>query len=104
MHALAHIEFNAINLALDAVHRFRAMPHEYYHDWLRVADEEIGHVAIGSRWFYHLCEQRILEPVSTFTRLFKNHFPKGLHGPFNVNAREKAGFSEAEIEILAAGL
>ena len=42
-HAIAHIEFNAINLALDAVYRFRSMPHEYYTDWLRVAAEESRH-------------------------------------------------------------
>ncbi len=40
IHALAHIEFNAINLALDAVYRFRDLPREYYGDWLRVAAEE----------------------------------------------------------------
>ena len=43
IHALAHIEFNAINLALDAAHRFAGMPPEYYADWLRVADEEALH-------------------------------------------------------------
>lgn len=43
IHALAHIEFNAINLALDAAHRFAGMPPEYYSDWLRVADEEALH-------------------------------------------------------------
>ena len=37
IHAIAHIEFNAINLALDAVYRFRDMPKSYYDDWLRVA-------------------------------------------------------------------
>ena len=42
-HVLTHIEFNAINLALDAVYRFRVMPAEFYHDWLRVADEEASH-------------------------------------------------------------
>ena len=36
VHALAHIEFNAINLALDAAHRFVDMPEAYYADWLRV--------------------------------------------------------------------
>jgi len=46
MHAVAHIEFNAINLALDAVHRFRDMPREYYRDWLRVADEEARHFSM----------------------------------------------------------
>lgn len=43
IHALAHIEFNAINLALDAVYRFRDLPHDYYGDWLQVADEEAQH-------------------------------------------------------------
>lgn len=43
VHALAHIEFNAINLALDAGHRFAGMPVAYYADWLRVADEEALH-------------------------------------------------------------
>jgi len=43
IHAIVHIEFNAINLALDAVYRFRDMPDAYYDDWLRVADEEAHH-------------------------------------------------------------
>ena len=43
VHAVAHIEFNAINLALDAVYRFRGMPGEYYADWLSVAADEARH-------------------------------------------------------------
>jgi uncharacterized ferritin-like protein (DUF455 family) len=43
MHAVCHIEFNAINLALDAVWRFANMPESYYTDWLRVAYEESQH-------------------------------------------------------------
>jgi uncharacterized ferritin-like protein (DUF455 family) len=43
MHAIAHIEFNAINLAADAVHRFQDMPREYYGDWIRVAADEARH-------------------------------------------------------------
>ena len=43
LHAITHIEFNAINLALDAVYRFQEMPIAYYDDWLRVADEEATH-------------------------------------------------------------
>jgi uncharacterized ferritin-like protein (DUF455 family) len=39
-HAVCHIEFNAINLVLDAAWRFEGMPTQYYPDWLRVADEE----------------------------------------------------------------
>jgi uncharacterized ferritin-like protein (DUF455 family) len=42
-HAFAHIEFNAINIALDAVYRFNDMPADFYRDWLRVAAEEGKH-------------------------------------------------------------
>ena len=46
IHAIAHIEFNAINLALDAVYRFRSMPPEYCADWLQVAEEEAYHFSL----------------------------------------------------------
>jgi uncharacterized ferritin-like protein (DUF455 family) len=48
LHALAHIEFNAINLALDAVWRFSGMPEAFYGDWLRVAGEEAHHFTLLS--------------------------------------------------------
>jgi len=179
IHAVTHIEANAINLALDAAHRFAGMPKAYYDDWLRVADEEalhfglladrlaahgaaygdlpahdglwamavqtaddplrrmalvprvleargldvtpgmqarfadigdhetavvlqrifddeVGHVAIGSRWFAHLCEQQGLEPEATFRHLLAEEgitvFP-----PVNVEARGRAGFSAEEL-------
>lgn len=43
IHALCHIEFTAINLALDAVYRFQDLPAAFYEDWLRVAAEEVLH-------------------------------------------------------------
>lgn len=43
IHALCHIEFTAINLALDAVYRFGGLPADYYGDWIRVAAEEVLH-------------------------------------------------------------
>jgi uncharacterized ferritin-like protein (DUF455 family) len=46
IHAVAHIEFNAINLAWDAVHRFRGLPRHYYADWIQVADEEAYHFSL----------------------------------------------------------
>ncbi|MGQ9724256.1 MAG: ferritin-like domain-containing protein [Tepidimonas sp.] len=64
IHAICHIEFNAINLALDAVWRFPGMPHAFYGDWLRVAAEEAEHFTLlrdhlralvgpqGQRWDY----------------------------------------------------
>ena len=48
LHAIAHIEFNAINLALDAVWRFDGMPEPFYLDWLRVAAEEAQHFTLLS--------------------------------------------------------
>ena len=64
LHAICHIEFNAINLALDAVWRFPGMPEVFYADWLRVAGEEAQHFELlhtlllalggpnGERWHY----------------------------------------------------
>lgn len=184
IHALVHIEFNAINLALDAVWRFPGMPCEYYADWLRVADDEalhftlladhlkalgheygdfpahnglwdlavetqhdllarmallprtmeargldvtpglraklvqagdvavgsimdiilrdeIGHVAIGNRWYGWLCERRDLEPVATYARLAAEHRVTPSRGPFNLEARRAAGFSEQELAALS---
>jgi uncharacterized ferritin-like protein (DUF455 family) len=46
LHAICHIEFNAINLALDAVWRFNNMPEAFYRDWLRVAAEEAEHFSL----------------------------------------------------------
>jgi len=64
LHAICHIEFNAINLALDAVWRFPGMPDAFYLDWLRVAGEEAYHFGLlhhlltnlrgpkGEQWSY----------------------------------------------------
>jgi uncharacterized ferritin-like protein (DUF455 family) len=43
IHSIAHIEFNAINLAWDAVYRFRGLPDAYYADWVGVASDESRH-------------------------------------------------------------
>lgn len=43
VHAMAHIEFNAVNLAWDAVYRFRDLPEQFYSDWIKVAEEEAYH-------------------------------------------------------------
>lgn len=185
LHAIAHIEFNAINLALDAVYRFRDLPRDYYTGWLQVAKEEaehfvlvrthlqrlgydygdfpahdglwemagrtaadplarmalvprlfeargldatppiinkfvsvgdheavrileiilreeVGHVALGDRWFRYLCAQRGLEPLSTYRRLLADYGAPRLRRPFNVKARLAAGFSEQELNELCA--
>ena len=46
IHAVCHIEFNAINLALDAAYRFQSLPRDYYLDWMRVAVEESKHFSL----------------------------------------------------------
>jgi uncharacterized ferritin-like protein (DUF455 family) len=185
IHALAHIEFNAINLALDAIWRFPDMPRAYYTDWLQVAGEEalhfsllighlqnlgykygdfpahnslwemaektqhdilarialvprtmeargldvtpklraklaqagdsaaagildiilrdeIGHVAIGNRWFAWLCQQRGIEPLLTYQQLVCTYDVPPLHASFNVAARLAAGFSIEELTALQA--
>ena len=61
VHAIAHIEFNAMNLALDAVYRFRDMPQDYYRDWMRVASEESTH--------FQLLSQRLAELGSYYGAL-----------------------------------
>ena len=53
VHALAHIEFNAVNLACDAVYRFQGLPDDFYSDWLQVAAEEAYH--------FSLLQQRLAE-------------------------------------------
>ena len=184
LHAIAHIEFNAINLALDAVWRFAGMPREFYLDWLKVACEEalhftllhdhlqglgfrygdfdahdglwtmaertaadvlarmalvprtleargldatpplqaklaragdhraveilaiilrdeVGHVLIGNRWYRELCRERGLDPIALYPDLVARHEAPRLRPPFNLAAREAAGFSAEEIAYLS---
>lgn len=58
VHAIAHIEFNAINLALDAACRFRDMPEAYYADWVCIAADEARH--------FGLLQQRLTVLNSTY--------------------------------------
>ncbi len=46
IHSITHIEFNAINLALDAIYRFRGLPRNYYDDWITVAADEVHHFTL----------------------------------------------------------
>lgn len=183
LHAICHIEFNAINLALDAVWRFPGLPEAFYRDWLQVAGEEalhftllrshlrtlghdygdylahdglwqmaertradvlarmalvprtleargldatppiqaklrkagdleavgildiilrdeIGHVAIGNRWYRWLCERQGEDPVTLYPTLVARYEAPRLRRPFNLTARQAAGFSDAELAWL----
>lgn len=185
LHAVAHIEFTAIQLAWDMVYRFRGMPAAFYDDWLEVAIEEafhfslvrgrlkhfgadygqfpahrglwelaeetahdvkarlalvprvmeargldvtpamigkldaagdeatadilriilrdeVGHVARGTRWFRYVCNEQGIDPMIEYFDLVKRHLRGAVRGPFNREARLAAGFSESELERLAA--
>jgi uncharacterized ferritin-like protein (DUF455 family) len=186
IHALAHIELNAIDLALDLCWRFAGMPHDFYRQWTGVAREEalhfellrdhlhglgfaygdfpahnalwemaektrhdllarialvprtleargldaspaikaklvsagdkaagaildvilrdeIGHVAVGNRWYRVLCSERGLDPIATYAELAERYRAPRLRGPFNLEARRAAGFDEAELLALGRG-
>jgi uncharacterized ferritin-like protein (DUF455 family) len=185
IHSLAHIELNAVNLALDIVWRFDTMPADFYRNWIGVAGDEarhfallrehletmgyaygdfpahdglwemaertrgdllarlalvprtleargldaappirdklqgagdqrgaailatiladeIGHVAIGNRWYRWLCAQRGQDPVSSYAELAQRYRAPRLRGPFNLVARRAAGFDEQELAALQA--
>jgi len=48
LHAIAHIELNAIDLAWDMIARFARpdLPRAFYDDWVRVGDEEAKHFTL----------------------------------------------------------
>jgi len=74
------------------------------HDAVKIMDtilrDEIGHVAIGNRWYAYLCKQRGLEPLATFRSLLREYNAPKLRGPLHTTARLAAGFTEAEMKML----
>ena len=69
----------------------------------RIYADEIGHVAVGARWFAWLCRVRGLNPAATFRDRVRRHFTGTLKPPFNHAAREEAGLSGDFYLPLAAG-
>lgn len=65
--------------------------------------DEIGHVAIGNRWYRWLCVQRGLDPLSTYAALAERYGAPRPRGPFNLEARRAAGFDDAELAALSDG-
>ena len=65
-----------------------------------ILSDEIAHVAVGNHWYDWLCEQRGLEPISTFETLRQTYKAPKLKGPFNLAARRAAGFKEQELAAL----
>ena len=69
----------------------------------RIYRDEIGHVAIGLRWFDRLCRMRGLVPEEVFHQRVQRYFKGDLKPPFNHEARAAAGFPARYYEPLAAG-
>jgi uncharacterized ferritin-like protein (DUF455 family) len=62
--------------------------------------DEIGHVAVGNRWYFWLCEKQKLDPIATYSELASRYKAPKQHPPFNLDARRRAGFSELELAAL----
>jgi uncharacterized ferritin-like protein (DUF455 family) len=66
----------------------------------RILRDEIGHVAIGNRWYHALCRRRDIDSVAAYAELTRTHQAPRLHGPFNLAARRQAGFLPEELAAL----
>ncbi|MEE9395656.1 MAG: ferritin-like domain-containing protein [Methylococcales bacterium] len=66
----------------------------------RILRDEVGHVEIGSRWFKTLCEKRKVDSEDTYFQMIDQYLRTKVRGPFNLELRRAAGFSEAELERL----
>jgi uncharacterized ferritin-like protein (DUF455 family) len=67
----------------------------------RIYEDEIGHVAVGVRWFKLACRERGLDPEATFHNRVRRYFTGALKPPFNRAARDRAGFPATYYEKLA---
>jgi uncharacterized ferritin-like protein (DUF455 family) len=56
-----------------------------------IYSEEVGHVAVGVKWFHLVCEQLDKEPEAHFKELVESRYTATLKPPFNVEARTQAG-------------
>lgn len=70
----------------------------------RILNDEVGHVAAGSRWFRWVCARRGAEPEATYFGFLQSRLRSEVRGPFNRELRLVAGFSPGELDRLEAGL
>jgi uncharacterized ferritin-like protein (DUF455 family) len=68
----------------------------------RIYRDEIGHVAVGARWFGHLCRERGHDPAAVFADRVRRCFTGALKPPFNRDARDRAGLPPEYYAPLAA--
>jgi uncharacterized ferritin-like protein (DUF455 family) len=65
-----------------------------------ILEEEVGHVAIGNQWYHWLCQRDQQDPLAFYAKAAAQHDAPRLKPPFNLAARKRAGFSQAEIDAL----
>jgi uncharacterized ferritin-like protein (DUF455 family) len=65
-----------------------------------ILNDEIGHVLIGNRWFNVLCAKDNLSPITAYRELAAKYRAPVLKGPFNISARQQAGFTAEELNLL----
>jgi uncharacterized ferritin-like protein (DUF455 family) len=65
-----------------------------------ILSDEIGHVAVGNRWYHYLCDQRGVDPLVTFKALIGRHLQGQIKQPMSRVNRLRAGFTEAELQLL----
>ena len=101
--AIVHrvLEARALDVVPFSVEKFRAIGDKTTADSLIIiANDEIGHVNAGSRWFRYRCEQEQVDADQMFFSLIKKYLRSTPKGPFNREARLKAGFSRYEMQEL----
>ena len=98
------LEARGLDVTPDMIARLRRAGDETTAALLEIIlAEEVGHVAIGSRWFRHACRQAGLDHETAFTELLTTHYRGTVRGPFNIEARLSAGFTPGEIAQLELG-
>ncbi len=86
------LEARGLDVTPDMIQRLKALGDTESAGVLKVIyDDEIGHVAVGKRSFAYFCEKRGLDPIETWQDLVRRHFKGKLKGPFNTEARDRAG-------------
>ena len=65
-----------------------------------ILSEEEGHVAIGNHWYHWLCRRDQQDPMAFYATIAAQHGAPRLKPPFNLAARKRAGFTQAEIDAL----
>lgn len=90
------LEARGLDVTPATVERLRAMGETKAADVLQaIYDDEISHVAAGSRWFHHLAAAEGRDPAQWWRELVATFFKGRLKPPFNDQARAAAGLPPA---------